>query len=73
MSETSWLDMCWYSHPKRAGGKALELSEKTADSMMIVEDLSTGMFGVGMGDKGPAWCVENEGFRLIAIIHPMNN
>ena len=73
MIETDWRDMIWLSNPTRAGGKALELSEKTAESMLVVQDTKTGLFGVGIGRDEPGWCQESKGFRLIAVIHPREN
>jgi len=73
MIDPSWRYMTWYNHPQRAGGRALEMSEKSAESMMIVHDTRTGMFGVGVGRSEPSWCTEKKGFRLIAIVHPREN
>lgn len=73
MIETDWRDMTWYSHPKRAGGRALEMSEKAAESMMVIQDTRTNLFGVGVGRSEPSWCAEKKGFRLIAVIHPREN
>ena len=70
MTETDWRDMIWLSNPTRAGGKANELSQKTAESMLIVQDTKTRLFGVGIGREEPSWCQESKGFRLIAVIHP---
>ena len=73
MNETDWRDMVWLSNPTRAGTKAASLSHKTAESMLIVQDTKTGLFGVGMGSEEPSWCQESKGFRLVAVVHPEKN
>ena len=73
MIETDWRESVWYSHPTKAGAKALEMSQKSADSFFIVKDNRTGMFGVGQGAVEPSWCRMSKGFELIAVIHPRSN
>ena len=72
-SETDWRESVWFRNQERAKGKALEMSEKSAEAFFIVKDNRTSMFGVGQGMVEPSWCRMSKGFELIAVIHPRSN
>lgn len=67
---TSFLDCVWYRRPERAAGRALELSQQTAENMFVIKDHRSNMFGVGVGDSAPKWCLEENGFEFICSIKP---
>tara|TARA_R100000664_G_scaffold30464_1_gene43057 strand:+ start:3054 stop:3272 length:219 start_codon:yes stop_codon:yes gene_type:complete len=69
----SFRDCVWYKNALRAGNKALLLSNKTADSMIVVKDLETNMFGVTKGNGTPKWCTKQKGFDFICTIHPVTH
>ena len=67
---SSYLDCVWYRHPQRAAGKALEISSKSAESMFVVKDKESNMFGVGVGDSAPPWCTEESNMEMVCVINP---
>jgi hypothetical protein len=71
MSSQSFKDCVWYKNALRAAGKALMLANKTADSMVVVKDNETSMFGVTKGSGAPEWCTEEDGFDFICTIYPV--
>lgn len=71
MSE--FTDCVWYRNGLRAKQKADRVSYCAAEPMYIVLDTKIGMYGVGIGRAEPDWCRENDGFRLIRVVHPSGN
>lgn len=69
----SFRDYVWYSNPLRAGNKALLLSNKTAESIIIVRDNVQNMFGIKQGNGEPELCRNNKDFDFIATIHPLRH
>ena len=67
---TKFTDCVWYSVPQRAGGRALEMSQKTAESMFVLKDKKSKLFGVGTGNALPKWAHDESEFELICVIHP---
>jgi hypothetical protein len=66
----SFRDLTWYRNALRAGNKALVLSNKTADSIIIIRDMKTNMFGIGIGSGEPQWCKDSDTHDFIATINP---
>ena len=66
-----FTDCVWYKNAMRAASKALLVSNKTAEPMIVVKDLETSMFGVTKGDGAPDWGKEEDGFDFICTIHPV--
>ncbi len=70
MTVSKFSDCVWYSVPQRAGGRALEMSTKSAEPMFVVKDRKSKMFGVGTGSTLPGWAHDESEFELVCIIHP---
>lgn len=66
----SFRDLTWYKNGARAVNKALIMSNKTAESMLIIRDTETNMFGVGVGNDEPQWCKDSKTHEYLAAIRP---
>ena len=73
MQSQNFTDCVWYSLPQRAGGRALEMSNKSAESMFVIKDKMSELFGVGVGSEEPEWAKGSTEFELICVIHPRAN
>lgn len=47
------------------------LANKTAESMIVIKDNESSMFGISQGDGAPEWCTEDGDFDFICTIHPI--
>ena len=70
MKSEKFTDCVWYSKPQRAGGRALEMSVRSAEPMFVIKDKKSMMFGVGAGSKAPAWASDASEFEMICVIRP---
>jgi hypothetical protein len=68
---SKFTDCVWHKNALRAAGKALMLANKTAESMVVIKDKETSMFGITQGCGAPDWCTEKDGFDFICTIHPV--
>ena len=66
-----FTDCVWHRNGMRARQKANLLMLKAAEPIFIVRDNKTKMFGIGVGDRAPAWCLPSNGFCLITIVRPV--
>ena len=73
MSKHGFLHCVWYRSKKSATDKAKRIAISAAESLVIVKDNRTNMFGVITGNKRPEWCNKDQGFEFVSIIKPMTH
>ena len=73
MKKQSFLQCVWYRSRKSAVSKAKRIAISAAESLVIVKDNRSNMFGVVKGNKRPEWCNHDEGFEFVSIIKPINH
>lgn len=69
MSSAGFTDCTWYKNGSRAELKARYLSFTTANSIFILRDNKTLMYGIGIGDGRPSWA-DKEEYTFVKVVQP---